>query len=132
MTLIVLGATLFSFAPYILQALFLKYKYSLAELPTEETTYILWQVLGFYDRFPYFIVGTSIVLILYNIARGIITYKVSKLREQELELMVTPAKSDYGFYYTAHKKLFWIYVASIALIIFKIGKLLFTSIPLPL
>ena len=130
MMLIILGASLASFAPYIWNSLYLKSLNDLGLAKGESTTTILAHILGFHDPTPWLAVTSSIILILYNIGRAWITRKVSGLAEQERETFVSPAKEDYIWcHYIHHRFLKWVFFFSLISLAWRAKTLLLTPIP---
>lgn len=48
-------------------------------------------------------VAITVLIILYNISRGILTYMVGPLRDEEVRTQMTPAINDYGYLFYIHR-----------------------------
>lgn len=69
----------------------------------------------------WFVASFSVVLLLYNLARAVLTYFVGPLRDDEERVGVSPAWADYGWLWRVHQVTSPVLVVSVFFGLVRIG-----------
>jgi len=86
--------------------------------------------LGF-DR-GWWVVGLAVVLILYNVARAIMTHQIGPMRDHADHVGRSPAWSDYRWHWYAHRYvLSWVLLISVAAFIARVAHVLWMPLLAP-
>ena len=92
--------------------------------------YMLWQVLLGHDLGIWYLI-TAVIIILYNIGRGFLTWRVGAIRDEEERSKFSPAKNDYLTLFKIHKIIFFFCVVSLLSFAFHVYGWLSTEVLLP-
>lgn len=82
-------------------------------------TRALWVLIGITNGWWAF--GMALVVIVYNLCRGVLTLRVSGLRDAEERAQVTPRLEEYWPLYQVHRVTRWLLIVAISVTVFNVG-----------